>query len=127
MDRMAERAKRGFEEGFAPCRVRVDGPRHILESRAHLDREAEAAAQFRYAVAHPLNADDEVILGSRNHADEACLLAHRQGTSARLKREDADLRLDDGFLGLLGGKASRDDLGIGEANRRNAKLVPGAL
>ncbi len=40
---MAERAKRGFEEGLAEGRVRMDGRRDILEPRAHLDRQAEAA------------------------------------------------------------------------------------
>ena len=43
MDRMAEGAKRGFEEGFAPRRVREDGAGDVLEPRAHLDRKAEAA------------------------------------------------------------------------------------
>jgi len=56
MQRMAERPERGFLEGFALRRMRVDRSGDIFKPRAHLDGESERGRQFGNADAGRLNA-----------------------------------------------------------------------
>src|SRR6185437_3762969 len=52
MQRMAERRERRLRERLAQRRVGVDGERHVLEPRAHLQRERKGGREFRDPLAY---------------------------------------------------------------------------
>ena len=76
---MPQLLQRGFLEAFALGRVRMDGCGDVFEPRAHLDRQAEDRRQFGDAGADCLDAEQQMIVGAGDDADESILPAQRSG------------------------------------------------
>ena len=53
----------------------------VFEPRAHFESEAETCRQLRDPSANPLNAKQEMIVGPRDHPDEAGLVLKRHGAA----------------------------------------------
>src|SRR5450759_5148187 len=74
MHRMAQSPEGGLQKTFALGWMGMDGCSDILEPRAHLERQAEPGRQFRNPGAHSLNAEQKMIVGSGDHANESRFL-----------------------------------------------------
>jgi hypothetical protein len=78
MNRVPQQLQRRLVESFALGRVRVDDRRDVLEARLHLDRHAERRREFRDAGTDGVNAEQHMVIGARDDADEPILAAERQ-------------------------------------------------
>ncbi len=87
MDRVAQRAQRGFVEGLAQRRVDVDRAGDVFQHRAHLQRQRKFARQFGDMRADRLDAEHAVIVLARDHAHEAAIVARVHGERAAVGGE----------------------------------------
>ena len=62
MQRMPQRTQRRFLHRFAQRRMGVDGAGDVFQSGAHFQALAECGRQLRYAHAHRLPADNQMIV-----------------------------------------------------------------
>src|SRR5262245_45122191 len=105
----------------------MDGSRDVLESRPHLKRKGENGRQLRYALTYRLNAEDDVVVGTGDKAQEASVGVECQGAPVGRQWEAADLDRMSGGAHLVWRQADRDDLGISEANGGDDHLVERTL
>src|SRR5580658_8672407 len=90
MQRMPQPSKRRLMEGFAHGWMGVDGPRDVLEARAHLKRERKGCREFRHAGADGVNAEHDMVVGARDDAHEALVVLQRHCPPIGAERKEAD-------------------------------------
>src|SRR5208337_4316019 len=77
MQRHPQRLQSGLVKSLALGRVGVDREGHVLQPRAHLDRQREGRAELRDARADGLNAEHDVVVLARHDADKALVILLR--------------------------------------------------
>jgi hypothetical protein len=126
MQRAPQRRERGFVEGLAQGRVRVDGEGYVLETRAHFQRQRKGRRELRDPGADRVDSEHDMVVRAGCDAHEALVVlnGHRATVGAEREMADADFAMRG--LGRVGRKPHRDNLGVGEADRRNRLVVEGA-
>jgi hypothetical protein len=124
-----ERFSEGLEARFVQCftqrRVGVNCARDVLQPGAHLESHAEARGKLGYATPDRVNTHDDVVVGPRDDAHEARLGAERHRSAIGVERKHADADVMPRRSSGLGPNADRDQLGIGEADRGDRRVVEG--
>jgi len=82
----------------------------VLETRAHLQRQAKGGRQFRNAGSHSLNAKQKMIVGPGDNADEACFPLESHGAAVGTEGKEVGLDFDAGGLCRFGGQTGGDNL-----------------
>ena len=88
MDGVTQGPEGCFLNAFAQCRMSEGRAGDILEPSTHLKGQAERRRQFRYPRADGLNAEQKMIIGASDHANEACIASQRQRATVRPERKD---------------------------------------